>query len=146
MRINAKRQMIIDECRTWLETPFVHQARIKGVACDCAALPIAAAARIGMQPQDIKGYGRIPHADQLRQCVAGQLIKIKIDAAQPGDVYLMRFAGAEQHLAIKTDYGIIHCYSQLSENGKQAGRVVEHRLNEQWRRRIMSAYKFPGVD
>lgn len=146
MRISEKRQAILNEVRSWLDTPFVHQARLKGVGCDCAALPIAAARAIGLQPEDIKGYGPIPHAGRLRRCVESQLVRIEVAAAKPGDVFMMRFNGDEQHLAIATDYGIIHSYSQMAKNGRQKGRVVEHRLNSTWRRRIVAAFRFPGVD
>jgi len=33
-----KRIEIVNEVRTWLDTPFQHQGRLKGVACDCIGL------------------------------------------------------------------------------------------------------------
>ena len=56
----------------------------------------------------------------------------------PGDLLLMRFAGEPQHLAVFTGETIIHAY-------QATGRVVEHSLDDKWRRRIVRVYRFVGV-
>ena len=35
---------VVKEARTWIGTPFVHQGRTKGLACDCLGLMIGVAA------------------------------------------------------------------------------------------------------
>ena len=39
---------VVCEARTWLGTPFHHQARAKGEACDCAGLVIGVARALGV--------------------------------------------------------------------------------------------------
>lgn len=144
MRIDKKHQ-VVEEARTWLGTPFVHQGRQKGVGCDCAAIIVRVAKMVGMEANDLKGYGRSPNAGRLQQCLRTQLHEIPIDAAVPGDVLLMRFFGDPQHIAIVTDLGIIHSYSRVSRKKAECGCVVEHRLNRVWKSRICAAFEFPGL-
>ena len=84
------------------------------------------------------GYSMLPDGHKLKKHVEAQGQRIKITDIRPGDVLLMRFRKDPQHLAFVTDYadglGIIHSYSSI-------GRVVEHRLDEKWRRRIVAAYR-----
>jgi cell wall-associated NlpC family hydrolase len=61
----------------------------------------------------------------------------------PGDVALFTLTGDPQHLAIFGDYpggylSIIHAYIQ---NRK----VVENRYDDIWARRLVQAYRLPGV-
>jgi uncharacterized protein YijF (DUF1287 family) len=63
---------------------------------------------------------------------------------QPGDIVSIRFGTSVSHLAIVTEYedglGLIHAYSS------GAAKVVEHRLDEVWRSRIVGCFEFPGVE
>lgn len=65
--------------------------------------------------------------------------KISPQKSRPGDIYLLTFGQSLDHAAIISDRGIIHAYEKL-------GRVVEHGLNEEWRRRITGAYRYPNMD
>ena len=64
---------------------------------------------------------------------------------QPGDVVLIAFDGVETHVGLIGDYPIdgelslIHAYIG-------ARKVVEHRLDAQWRSRIVGAYRVPAFD
>lgn len=55
-------------------------------------------------------------------------------ARLPGDILLMRFAGEPQHIALYTGATLIHSYASIR-------RVVEHRLDIKWARRIVQAYR-----
>ena len=138
------RAAIVVEARSWLDTKFQHQARIKGVACDCAGLVIGVCKALGLTDFDKADYSRIPDGVMLKATCDAEMTPITIDAIQPGDVLLFRFDGHPQHLAIVGDYAhgglsIIHAYSL-------ARKVTEHRLDDVWRSRIVAAYKLPGVE
>ena len=60
-----------------------------------------------------------------------------LDAVQPGDVLWLSFAGEPRHVGFATDIGLLHAWAK-------PGRVVEHRLDAAWRRRIRSAWR-PAV-
>ncbi len=62
----------------------------------------------------------------------------------PGLVAEMRFDSDPQHVALIVPYfaggmGVLHAMSQFPR------RVVEHRLDELWRSRIVGLYALPGV-
>lgn len=133
-----KADQIISAARACLGTPFRHQGRAPGVGLDCAGLGIAAAAGAGIEIQDFSGYPRLPFDGMLKKMFDEQrhLKRIaRIDAA-PGDVLLMRIATAPQHVAILSYDGyMIHAYQNV-------GKVVEQRIDDDWRNKIIAVYRF----
>lgn len=131
---------LIAEVRSWIGTPYQHQARLKGVGVDCAGLVIGVARELGIFDVEYQDYGRIPHKGLLPSICDRHLIRCEVPA--PGSVLVMSFlldAGAEQHLAILTDAGtIVHAYESV-------GACVEHHYSLAWQRRTRIVYRFPGV-
>jgi cell wall-associated NlpC family hydrolase len=134
----ATSKKIIAKAREYLGTPFRHQGRLKGVGVDCAGLVVCVAKELKISNFDFKAYGAMPNAAKLQTILNEQMEKIPTSEAKAGDVYLMKFDKEPQHLAIVTDIGIIHSYYD-------AGSVVEHRVDEVWRSRIMGAFRFKKV-
>lgn len=135
----ASRAAVVAHARACLGTRFRHQGRLAGVGLDCVGLIVHVIRAIGMTHYDYIHYGRLPYAGTLERHLAlAGLIEIDKALAQPGDVLLFRFDAAPQHVAIKTDQGMIHAYLL-------ARRVVEHRIDHQWAARICGAYHFSGI-
>lgn len=138
---------IVAQARTWLHTPFHHQARLKGKGCDCLGLVIGVVGELGLTDacgNKLCGYDEIAYSKQpdgayLLSKLAGLLAEIPAGQAAPGDLALFAVNGNPQHLAIITDFdsglGIIHCYAQ-------ARKVVEHRLDEEWRSRLIKVFRW----
>lgn len=125
--------------RAFLGTRFRHQGRVPGRGLDCAGVIVCAARAVGLSGYDAAGYGRLPVGHALRAHLdAAGCAEIGLEQVRPGDVYLMRFDGDPQHLALVTDIGILHACGDI-------GRVVEHRLDAVWRARIVAALRLPGV-
>ena len=133
---------LIDEARTWLGTPYHHQASIKRVGCDCVGFLAEVALTCEVITPQLRAqfptdYSRQAAGQSLRRQLTGRLVPVAFDSRAPGDIVLMRFEIDPQHLAMLTardpDY-IIHC----GEHG-----VVEHRLDSVWRARIVRVYRFP---
>ena len=122
---------LVEAAREWLDVPFHHQGRNR-VGIDCAGLVIVCAKELGIEFEDIKGYARTPDGVTLERELDRQLTKVKREPIS-GDVLLMRIRREPQHIAIKTDIGIIHAY-------QGAGKVVEHNLDDKWRKRIKGVY------
>ena len=57
----ATRDRIIQTALDYLDTPYHHQGRVKGVGVDCAGLVICVARDLGLSDYDLDGYSR--HAD-----------------------------------------------------------------------------------
>jgi cell wall-associated NlpC family hydrolase len=130
------RDDIVAAARQYLGIRYHHQGRNRS-GMDCAGLIVCVARDLGIALLDQTGYSRVPNGGSLRRAVEGQAVRVA--TAQPGDILLMRFDGDPQHLAIMTDHGMIHSYAQ-------ARRVVEHRIDAEWAKRIVAAYQFPGVE
>jgi NlpC/P60 family putative phage cell wall peptidase len=135
---NSLPLQIVAAARACLKTPFVHQARVRGVGLDCAGLVMECANALGAHYIDYPGYPRQPFDGMLEKMLADQpcLKKISRTEMQPGDVLLMRIKTAPQHLGIYAGDGfMVHAYSQV-------GRVVEQRIDADWQKKITAVYRF----
>ena len=121
---------LIVAARAYLGVPFVHQGRTRH-GLDCIGLLVCAARDAGARIEDRADYPRDPNGrlpiELDRQFDA-------VDARIPGDILLMRFAGEPQHIALYTGATLIHSYASIR-------RVVEHRLDIKWARRIVQTYR-----
>lgn len=118
--------------RKYLDVKFHHQGR-QPWALDCLGLCVVAARDIGREFDDAKGYSKTPDGVTLKSEMDRQLTRVN-RKPQPNDILLMRFQKNPQHVAIVTDEGIIHSYEGV-------GKVVEHGLDERWRKRIVAVYE-----
>lgn len=140
-------QDIVIQARTWLGTPFHHQARLKGKGCDCLGLIVGVVDELGLkdthgQPlaaYDEVTYSREPDGAYLTQKLTALLEEVPFKKAQAGDLALFTVRDNPQHMALLTDYegtlGMIHCYAQ-------ARRVVEHRLDDDWKSRLVKVFRW----
>lgn len=140
------REAIVAEARSWLGTPYRHQASLKGVGADCLGL-VRGVWRfvIGEEPEGAPPYtpdwAEALGEETLLSAARRHMPEVAPGQVQAGDVLLFRMAlGAPaKHAAIVAGEGrILHAYW---------GRAVcETRLVPWWRRRIAAAFQFPGVE
>lgn len=135
---------VVAEARRWLDTPFIHQARLRGVGVDCAGLVVAVARELGIGEYDVAGYARAPQGNALREALNAALVPVAFRDAAPGDVLCFRMDQDPQHLAILTRTeragSMIHAYAH-----PLVRRVVEHGMGTFWKDRLAGCYRFPGV-
>lgn len=152
---HERRLAIIAEARSWLGTRFHHQAAIKGVGVDCAGLVRGVGKETGLL--DISAarwavyanYGRAPHPERMRAALNEFMHPIAPEQARIGDVcWLAWREDLPMHLAILSAHPIggatarptiIHA---LADNDK----VIEHGFSKEWRDRVDSWWRFPGLD
>jgi cell wall-associated NlpC family hydrolase len=130
-------QDFVDEARKMIGVSFVHQGRsINGI--DCVGLVVLSARAIGIDTSaDIINYSRLPHGvllPILDECMTKVSDANEYDKWQVGDVLVMKFINEPTHVGIWTGSTLIHTYSNL-------GKVVEHRLDDKWKRRVVAAYR-----
>jgi len=135
---------IVDAARSWIGTPFHHQGRIKTVGVDCLRLLIGVALELYLR--DVEGvplaaydelsYGHMPDERNLYMKLQNVLIETK--ALKSENIVLFEIDGAARHLGIigsKNGYfSIIHAYAP-------ARKVIEHRLDEEWKAKIVKLFK-----
>lgn len=142
------RTTVVAEARTWLRTPYQHQQRIKGVAVDCIGLGIGTARAIGaVAPEfDVTGYSRQPDGVSLIAQCDKYMERVPVTEAQLGDMIVTSFDIHPCHFAILGDYpygGFSMIHALCNRDGR--GRVIEHRLDASNLRRVVAAYRLPGV-
>lgn len=136
--VTITREQFVVEARDWLGTPYQHQGRLKGTACDCIGLVIGVSRAVGLDVPDAPDYGRRPDG-RLRGTLEAHLSRVPLADAQGGDVLLFAWHATPIHVAILTDPDhFIHAY--LPNRC-----VVESRLDEKTRRNVIAAYCIPGV-
>ena len=140
------RAALVSEARTWLETPYRHQASVRGVGADCLGL-VRGVWRgvVGAEPQVAPAYtpdwAETLGEETLLEAARRHLVEIAPGSAWLGDVMLFRMGlgSPAKHAAIVSgEDRIIHAYWGRS--------VCETRLVPWWRRRIAAAFQFPGVE
>lgn len=139
------RAALLTEARTWIGTPYQHQASAKGAGCDCLGLVRGIwRACVGDEPQRVPAYtpdwAERSGDETLLRAARAYLIERPRDEAEPGDVLLFRMDARSpaKHAAILDEEAhLIHAYWGRA--------VVRSRLAHWWRARLVAAFAFPGA-
>lgn len=145
MHDNDWRERIVAAARTWIGTPYHHQASVNGIGADCLGL--------------VRGVWRdcfdcdvAGHANYSRDWAEASGIEAMLDGARahldelavteiaPGDVIVFRLRRGvvAKHAAIvATPATMIHAMEGCA--------VAEVSLSPWWRRHIAGAFRFPNV-
>lgn len=142
---------VIEEAMQWLDTPYKHQAMLKGVGCDCVGLITGVGLATGatlITRQQIRaygGYGRLPNPRAMQQILETYLKPAREDDVQQGDIVWLQWRqGLPMHLALIGEKS--NGQRTLIHSTAEVGRVVEHTLTPAWNERIVSFWRYPEVD
>ena len=134
----------VNQARSWLGTPYRHQACLKGVGVDCVGLVAGVWAEIyGAMPSYKRDYTRdwaeTGNADRLLDaCRRNCDQKSSASDVMPGDILLFRFRpeAMAKHVAIVSGDGfMIHAIERRT--------VSEVKLQSWWRRRLVGVFAPP---
>lgn len=139
---------IVEAARSWLGTPYRHQASLKGVGTDCLGL-IRGVWRevIGPEPEAPGAYtpdwAEATGEERLFQAALRHMQPITPDEALPGDMLLFRMLahGPAKHAAILikgpvSGGTIAHAYSGHD--------VCETQLTDAWLEKLTAVFRFPA--
>lgn len=122
----------LDEARSWINTPFHHNAKIKGVGVDCVNHVVAVFEALGMMPADFSmpNYDTVHDGTELISLCDKYLIRISQEQLKPADLVAVAMDEVPQHLGIVGNYrhgglSIIHASNARS---CRPARVIETRL------------------
>ncbi len=143
--MNTSRDLIIKTARSWIGTPYHHQANLKQVGCDCLGLILGVYSELNTAlkidlPNYTPDWAETHNNDLMLNGMKDHLNQIEISQKQKGDVLLFRFREnmAAKHAAIlSTENKMIHAL--------EGANVSEVYLNKWWHRRIAATFCFPGV-
>ncbi|WP_170572279.1 NlpC/P60 family protein [Ruegeria atlantica] len=144
--MSIEKHVIVDEARSWLGTPYVHQASVKGAGTDCLGLLRGVwRAVLGGEPEAVPTYSMDwsePQGEERLWAAARRhLIEKSREDTVTGDVLLfrMRDRRVAKHVGIVSQsesvLRFIHAYSGYG--------VVENTLSDPWRRRVVACFEFP---
>jgi NlpC/P60 family putative phage cell wall peptidase len=133
--------LIIAEARSWIGTPYRHQASLKGVGCDCLGL-LRGVWRgvVGAEPELPPPYApdwAEAGADALMAAARRHLLAMH--AVEPGCVLLFRWRDGlpAKHCAIATSAAtMIHAHDGAC--------VAEVAFRPWWQRHLAGVFAFPG--
>ncbi len=134
---------VIAEARSWIGTPYRHQASVKGVGCDCLGLLRGVWRGVmGAEPELPPPYcpdWAEAGADTLVQAARRHLVEIDPSDVMAGDVLLFRWRDdlPAKHCAIATSQSMmVHAHDGAC--------VAEVAFRPWWRRHLAYAFRFPG--
>jgi hypothetical protein len=157
--MTVTRADIVAAARKYLGRPLCHQGRAD--AFDCVGLVLAVAEDLGLADTNSRPIHRTDYANYSRQPIDGfvhdecvrRLTARNLSwpespfyflraSLAPGDVLTLRLPTVPCHTAIvsqlRGEPAVIHAYTP-------ARKVVEHRIDDAWLRRIAGVFSFPGV-
>lgn len=138
------------EVKTWLGTPYHHQASVKGVGCDCLGLVRGVYRGIvgpepARPPNYSPGWDEVAKQDVMLTAFRSYLVEVPDYGCLPetwnflpGDVLIFRMkpGAVAKHCGIVTESGqFVH-----SHTGRG---TVEIELSDWWRDRIVGLFTFP---
>ncbi len=138
---------VVALARSWIGTPYVHQASLQGVGADCLGLIRGIWRSLyGEEPETPPPYtadwGECSGREILIEGSRRNLVTCdRSDPVLPGDVLLfrMRPGAIAKHMGILAEVGVscsfIHAYSGHG--------VVESPLSAPWQARIVGRFRFP---
>jgi NlpC/P60 family putative phage cell wall peptidase len=138
-------ELIVSEARSWIGTPYRHQASLKGVGCDCLGLVTGVwRAFYGELPERAPPYApdwaEAGAGEALADAAARHLVPCKGSDIEAGDVLIFRWRPhiAAKHLAIATGPDrMIHAHDGAA--------VAEVAITPFWRRKIAFRFSFPEM-
>ena len=152
----ATREQVVAIALSWVGVKYHHQGDSR-VGVDCGGLIKAILMDAGLLPRDYltrlpdvaHGYSRAPDGVLLKQACGASMREIPVDSIQPADVLLIAWDKARkmpQHTAIVVPYrtpghlSVVHAIGPGHHN-----KVIQTRIDDQMRKRIVAAYALPGV-
>jgi len=144
--MSPTRTTVVALARTWLGTPYHHQASLKGAGTDCIGLVRGIWRELyGPEPQPLPAYTRdwaeAHGRETLLEAARCHLVEIQPAEAQPGDILIFRWgrtAPAKHCAVLSTPTAMIHAL--------EGAPVSEVSLSPWWQRHVAGAFRFPGVD
>jgi len=143
---SVDRGRIVRLARSWIGTPYHHQASRRGVGSDCIGLVRGIwRALYGSEAEALPAYSRdwaeATGEETLIAAARRHLIEVTPADVQPGDVLVFRYRAGTvaKHAAIlATPSTMIHAF--------EGAPVSEVALSPWWRRRLAAAFAFPVIE
>lgn len=134
---------IVRAARSWLGTPYHHQASVKGVGADCLGLVRGVYREIcghdaEAPPPYSRDWAEANGIETMLEAAGRHLVPVPAASLGAGHVIVFRLSAGmvAKHAAIATS-------PQTMIHAMEGAPVAEVALSSWWRRRIAAVYRFP---
>lgn len=135
---------VVRIARSWIGTPYHHQASRRGIGADCLGLVRGVWRELYRdEPERMVPYTRDWSAageETLLKAARRHFVEIPMREASPGDVVVFRY---RERLPAK-HCGIL-CPLGRFVHATEGAPACEVAFTGWWRRRVAGAFRFPGV-
>jgi NlpC/P60 family putative phage cell wall peptidase len=139
------RDDVVRTARTWIGTPYHHQASVRSVGTDCLGLVRGVWRDLygrdaEMPPPYTRDWAEASGQETLLDAARLHLVARDAASIAPGDVLVFRLRGGlpAKHCAILAIEGtMIHAMERCP--------VAEVAFSNWWRRRLAGVFSFPGI-
>ena len=139
-----ERTQIIRVARSWIGTPYIHQASVKGAGCDCLGLLRGVWRELhGEEPEAPPPYSpdwaEATGAETLYMALKRHLREIDKRDIAPGDIALFRMMpnGPAKHCGILAS----NPHGRTLIHARQNKQVSEEMFSTWWRQRLAAAFR-----
>ncbi len=141
----TKRADITAAARSWIGTPYHHQASVKGVGCDCLGLLRGVWREVmGAEPEKAPPYS--PSWDEVNP--QEHMLRVSHKYLRPREL-TCRVEGTVLVFRMRDGAVAKHCGIVVPGNrmvhAQEGHGTVEVTLGPHWDRRVAGAFSFPGV-
>lgn len=141
----SRAEAIVVAARGWIGTPYLHQASLKGVGCDCLGLLRGVWREVvGPEPERPGPYSadwaEASGREAMLEAALRHLRRVGAEPFVAGDVLLFRWRDGmpAKHCAIATTPdAMVHAHDGAS--------VAEVAIGPWWRRHLAHAFRFPDA-
>jgi NlpC/P60 family putative phage cell wall peptidase len=166
--MSSTRTHIVAIARTWLGTPYHHQASLKGAGTDCIGLVRGIWRDLyGCEPQTLPAYTRdwaeAHGCETLLEAARRHLVELAPTEAEPGDILIFRWRrnAPAKHCAVLAEPPLRACGERVGVRGGnkdypivsgtmihalEGAPVAEVAFSPWWQRRLAGTFRFPGAD
>lgn len=149
MTEQLQRAAVIAEAKTWLRTPFVDCARVKGAGVDCGQFIAAVYERVGIfKSIPTEPYSPQWHLHQEEEMYADELLKYCREIAEaevkPGDIALYWAGKCHSHGAIVIDWPVQIIHAVKTMRGVVYSDPIRDRFLTNRKRRFFSCWNTDG--
>lgn len=151
-RAPADPARVVAIAESWLGTPYLHQASVRGLGTDCLGLArgiwrdLHGAEPISPPPYT-RDWGESSGREVMWEAASGFLIEVPIIAAEPGTLILFRMVAScpAKHCGILVPGVTPGRNDQLALiHARETTGVTRELFSLPWRRRAVAAFLFPG--
>jgi NlpC/P60 family putative phage cell wall peptidase len=143
--MSLERAKIVAAARRWIGTPYLHQASLIHIGCDCLGLVRGVwRETVGAEPETAPPYtpdwAEALGLESLLDAANRHFAQVSLGDYRAGDVLVFRFRDhlPAKHLGIATsETHMVHAHSGAC--------VSEVAIGPHWRKRLAGAFAFPGV-